>query len=127
MFAKLASFATVALLAVATPAMAQCDTGSLECCTSVQSSDSTPIADLLTLLGIAVQGVDVPLWNSDIDARSSVQEVQAAPLAPSAVKTPATVLLRLDVFQLVSPSESVQLDNYERQGQVLREGDCRVS
>ncbi|KAL5501056.1 hypothetical protein ACEPAH_9443 [Sanghuangporus vaninii] len=61
MFAKLASFATIALLAVATPAMAQCDTGSLECCTQVQSSGSSPIADLLTLLGIVVEGVDVPV------------------------------------------------------------------
>ncbi|KAL5522034.1 hypothetical protein ACEPAF_1890 [Sanghuangporus sanghuang] len=38
-----------------------CDTGSLECCSQVQNSDSTPIADLLTLLGIVVQGVDVPV------------------------------------------------------------------
>ncbi|KAL5514033.1 hypothetical protein ACEPAG_2794 [Sanghuangporus baumii] len=61
MYAKLASFATVALLAVATPAMAQCDTSPVQCCDSVQNAGSPDIASLLGLLGIVVQGVDVPI------------------------------------------------------------------
>ncbi|EJD00381.1 fungal hydrophobin [Fomitiporia mediterranea MF3/22] len=59
MFAKFTSFATLALLAVATPAMSQCDTGSLQCCNSVQKADSSSIAGLLSLLGVVVQDVNV--------------------------------------------------------------------
>ena len=79
MLAKIVSIATVAFLAVATPAMAQvshkpsfppslsmtslsqCNTGSLECCQSVQNSDSSDIAKLLGLLAVIVEGVNIPI------------------------------------------------------------------
>ncbi|KAH8109101.1 hydrophobin, partial [Phellopilus nigrolimitatus] len=38
-----------------------CDTGSLQCCQSVQSAGSPSAANLLGLLGVVAQGVDVPV------------------------------------------------------------------
>ncbi|KAJ4466321.1 hydrophobin 2 [Lentinula aciculospora] len=60
------AFVTVALatLAVATPAprnepASSCSTGPVQCCESVQSASSSPIAILLGLLGIVLQDVNV--------------------------------------------------------------------
>ncbi|KAH8109099.1 hydrophobin-251 [Phellopilus nigrolimitatus] len=66
MFSKLAFVASLAVLAVATPAPtspppSQCDTGPIQCCSSVQSAGSPSIASLLGLLGIVVQDVTVPI------------------------------------------------------------------
>ena len=47
-----------AFLAVATPLRRdQCDTGSLQCCQSVQEADSPAASKILALLGITVQDV----------------------------------------------------------------------
>ncbi|KDR84004.1 hypothetical protein GALMADRAFT_133382 [Galerina marginata CBS 339.88] len=59
---KLSIFASIALatLAAATPARrnpSQCDTGSLQCCDSVQQADSAAASKILALLGITVQDV----------------------------------------------------------------------
>ncbi|KAF8204755.1 hydrophobin-315 [Pholiota molesta] len=59
------AFATLALatLAAANPLRRdsspsnQCNTGSLQCCNSVQSATSPSIATLLGLLGVVVQGI----------------------------------------------------------------------
>lgn len=69
MFAKLTSaFAALAILAVATsaapndaPPASSCSTGTLQCCSSVQSSDSSAIAPILAALGIVLQDVNVPI------------------------------------------------------------------
>ncbi|THH04285.1 hypothetical protein EW145_g5635 [Phellinidium pouzarii] len=63
MFSKLALITSLAVLAVATPAPAasQCDTGSAQCCQSVQSSSTSAVAALLQSIGVVVQGVDVPI------------------------------------------------------------------
>lgn len=72
MFSKIALiFAALffALLAAAAPAPAlvarggvsQCNTGTLQCCDSVQSSDSKEMATLTGLLGIVLSGVAVPI------------------------------------------------------------------
>ncbi|KIJ67292.1 hypothetical protein HYDPIDRAFT_84585 [Hydnomerulius pinastri MD-312] len=55
MFPRLAviSAASFALLAVATGS-SECDTGSLQCCNSVQAADSSAVTTLLGLLGIVV-------------------------------------------------------------------------
>ncbi|KAK7469169.1 hypothetical protein VKT23_003660 [Stygiomarasmius scandens] len=39
----------------------QCNTGKLQCCNSVQSSSSSSVAGLAGLLGIALQGVNIPI------------------------------------------------------------------
>ncbi|KAL5533863.1 SC3_1 [Sanghuangporus baumii] len=55
---------SLAILAVATPtpqSVSQCNTGELQCCNSVQSSSSDAISALLGLLGVVLQGVDVPV------------------------------------------------------------------
>jgi len=61
---KLAALTTlaVATLAAATPARRngpgnQCNTGSLQCCNSVQAANSPSIATLLGLLGVVVGSV----------------------------------------------------------------------
>ncbi|KAH8119784.1 hydrophobin-251 [Phellopilus nigrolimitatus] len=62
-FQKLAAVASLAILAVATPTpqtTSSCNTGSLECCNSVQSASSPQAASLLGLLGV-VLGADVPV------------------------------------------------------------------
>ncbi|KAF8063152.1 hydrophobin 2 [Lyophyllum atratum] len=43
-----------------TPA-SQCNTGSMQCCNSVQSSDSAGVAAIAALLGVVIQGVAVPV------------------------------------------------------------------
>ncbi|KAL5514050.1 hypothetical protein ACEPAG_2811 [Sanghuangporus baumii] len=62
MFAKVFTVASLAILAVATPAPVpaenQCNTGALQCCDSVQQADSPAASQLLGLLGVVVQGVD---------------------------------------------------------------------
>ncbi|KAJ4466320.1 hydrophobin 2 [Lentinula aciculospora] len=59
------AFVTVALatLAVATPTprnepASSCSTGPVQCCESVQSASSNPVAIILALLGIVVQDVN---------------------------------------------------------------------
>ena len=65
MFAKLAIISTLAVLAVATPVpddgAGQCNVGSLQCCDSVQSSDNKSVQNLLGLLGVALDGLTVPV------------------------------------------------------------------
>lgn len=62
MFAKVFTIASLAILAVATPAPVptdgQCNTGELQCCNSVQKADSAAVAPLLGLLGIVLQDVN---------------------------------------------------------------------
>ncbi|KAL5480416.1 hypothetical protein ACEPAI_1686 [Sanghuangporus weigelae] len=61
MFAKVFTVASLAILAVATPAPVpasdECNTGSLQCCNSVQQADSEAVSGLLSLLGVVVQDV----------------------------------------------------------------------
>ncbi|EJD00369.1 fungal hydrophobin [Fomitiporia mediterranea MF3/22] len=61
MFAKLASFASVIILAVATPVLGQCDTSKAECCSSVGKASDPAIAKELGLLGVVLQDVNVPV------------------------------------------------------------------
>ena len=65
MFAKLAIISTLAVLAVATPVpgdgAGQCNVGSLQCCDSVQSSDNPSVQNLLGLLGVALDGLTIPV------------------------------------------------------------------
>ncbi|EEB97008.1 hypothetical protein MPER_03760, partial [Moniliophthora perniciosa FA553] len=51
-----------ALLAAALPTepAGQCNTGPVQCCNSVQSSSNPATSLLLGLLGVVVQGVNVP-------------------------------------------------------------------
>jgi len=66
---KLSFVSTVALatLAAATPVRrggepaSSCSTGPVQCCDSVQSAGSPAASTLLGLLGIVVQGADVPI------------------------------------------------------------------
>ncbi|KAH7872160.1 hydrophobin 2 [Lentinula edodes] len=56
--------AALATLAVATPTprnepASSCSTGPIQCCDSVQSASSSPVAILLGLLGIVLQDVNV--------------------------------------------------------------------
>lgn len=65
MFAKqFAILSSLALLAVATPfpqALSQCNTGSMQCCNSVQNSTTQGVASLAGLLGINLQGLNIPI------------------------------------------------------------------
>ncbi|KLO14558.1 fungal hydrophobin [Schizopora paradoxa] len=59
-FNKFAALALVPLFAVATPtppAVNQCNTGSVQCCNSVQDANSPSIANLLGPLGVVVSGI----------------------------------------------------------------------
>lgn len=62
-FKQLAFFTSLVTLAVATPAPnsadESCSTGSLQCCSSFQSSSDPVISTLLGLLGIVLGGLDV--------------------------------------------------------------------
>ena len=59
MFSKLVLVVSVAVLAAATPlpGASQCDTGSMQCCDSVQSASAPVAAGLLSELGINAQDV----------------------------------------------------------------------
>ena len=60
MFAKLALFSSLAILAAASPmpqSVSQCNTGSMQCCQSVQNIDLTTLSSLGGLLGISVAGL----------------------------------------------------------------------
>ena len=69
MFTKLFTLATLAILAVATPApnggnssgsgSGSCSTGPLQCCESVQAANSPAAATLLASIGVVVQDIDV--------------------------------------------------------------------
>ncbi|KAK7438442.1 hypothetical protein VKT23_018054 [Stygiomarasmius scandens] len=68
MFSRLSTLIvaiTAASLAVAIPTEqpsgGQCNTGPVQCCNSVQSSNTPSVAKLLGTLGAVVQGVDVPI------------------------------------------------------------------
>ena len=67
---KVATLASLAVLAVAAPqgpapiSASQCNTGNLQCCQSTQTSEPTPtswLGGLLSILGVAAQGVSVPI------------------------------------------------------------------
>ena len=59
MFSKLFTIATVAILAVATPAMAQtCSTGPIQCCQSVTSAKDPAAAAILASIGVVVQDIN---------------------------------------------------------------------
>ncbi|THV02185.1 fungal hydrophobin [Dendrothele bispora CBS 962.96] len=63
---KLVVLSALATLAAATAVPAtmpasQCNTGDLQCCNSVQSSDNKSLAGLLGLLGVVLGGVAVPI------------------------------------------------------------------
>ncbi|KAJ3914894.1 hydrophobin 2 [Lentinula edodes] len=56
--------AALATLAVATPAprdepASSCSTGPVQCCDSVESATSSPVAAILSLLGIVLQDLNV--------------------------------------------------------------------
>ncbi|KAH9850892.1 hydrophobin [Lenzites betulinus] len=64
MFAKLFTLSALAILAAATPAPAtggSCDTGSIQCCQSVEPASSASAANLLKTLGVVLQDVNVPI------------------------------------------------------------------
>ena len=59
-FTILSTFTTLALAAFVAAGSSpsdQCNTGSLQCCNSVQSAQETSVAHLLSLLGVAAQDV----------------------------------------------------------------------
>lgn len=59
MFSKLALFS---ILAAATAVFANdCNTGTISCCSSTEQSDTPAASTLLDTLGVAVQGVAVPI------------------------------------------------------------------
>lgn len=62
-FKKLAFVASLVTLAVATPtpnaADESCSTGSLQCCSSVESASDPVVSTLLGLLGIVLGALDI--------------------------------------------------------------------
>ena len=63
---KTATIASLAVLAAATPTngQGQCNTGDLLCCQSTQNTAPAPssfLGGLLSLLGVVVQAVDLPI------------------------------------------------------------------
>ncbi|KJA19754.1 hypothetical protein HYPSUDRAFT_143333 [Hypholoma sublateritium FD-334 SS-4] len=67
-YLKLSAVVALALVtfAAATPTPQgagsnQCNTGSAQCCQSVQQSDSASLSGLLSLLGIVLQGLAIPV------------------------------------------------------------------
>ncbi|KAL5507775.1 hypothetical protein ACEPAH_5393 [Sanghuangporus vaninii] len=52
---------TVTATPTATQPASQCNTSDLQCCNSVQSSGSSDAAGILGLLGVVLQGVDIPV------------------------------------------------------------------
>ncbi|KAL5476733.1 hypothetical protein ACEPAI_2919 [Sanghuangporus weigelae] len=62
MFSKFSSFAFAIILAVATPALSQCDTSiKAMCCSSVAPAGSTAMAPILSAIGVVIQDVNVPV------------------------------------------------------------------
>ncbi|KAH8111658.1 fungal hydrophobin [Phellopilus nigrolimitatus] len=56
--------ATTTVTVTATPTattVSQCNTGPIQCCQSVQSSSSSEVGLVSGLLGVVLQGVDVPV------------------------------------------------------------------
>ncbi|KAI0737147.1 fungal hydrophobin-domain-containing protein [Daedaleopsis nitida] len=59
MFSKLFAVSAVALLAAATPALgADCATGPIQCCQSVEPASSEAVAPILKSIGVVVQDVN---------------------------------------------------------------------
>ncbi|KDQ62779.1 hypothetical protein JAAARDRAFT_203827 [Jaapia argillacea MUCL 33604] len=58
MSAKISTIAILFIFATITPALAQCDTGSLNCCNSVQDYNSPTVGNLLGPLQIILQGLE---------------------------------------------------------------------
>ncbi|TBU28460.1 fungal hydrophobin-domain-containing protein [Dichomitus squalens] len=60
MFARAAAFSLLALpiFAAATPVRrGNCNTGSIQCCNSVESTDNNAVSALLGLLGVTLEGI----------------------------------------------------------------------
>ncbi|RXW17268.1 hypothetical protein EST38_g8587 [Candolleomyces aberdarensis] len=59
---KLTTLAVLAAVASATPTRrAECSTGPIQCCNSVQAAGAPAVATLLGLLGVVVQDANVPV------------------------------------------------------------------
>ena len=100
MFAKLFTLASFALLAVATPTgpspptVSQCNTGSLQCCNSVQDVDLTTLGQLGSLIGLNVQGIaaTIGLTCSGISVRDSFHGALCVSAEPLTFRRSALVV-----------------------------------
>ncbi|KAI0033490.1 fungal hydrophobin [Vararia minispora EC-137] len=63
MFARLSVVALLAAaLAIAAPQTStSCNSGSTQCCNSIQPASSQQAADLLSLIGVNLQGLNIPI------------------------------------------------------------------